>query len=971
MHPKLNRFLVLLLLVLYVASMILALTPPSTAAAQATTPPPTASLSDLQNAQYTFINYYDIEMTFGSGSSQQTIEFDNPTINSTLLTDPSSTLELDYSAVGGLACDGHNSVITVHTKSTLSSTPPPVLKDATIAFRYVPSHQVGAQCKSFYNNLAPITISQPGNFNIHFTESSDGKKITQSAGTSTFDQQPAHPNVYVIENPKSSSCPDYIAVSADFTTYTLYEMQDSGNPKPPSNTVPPNDFEASNCNLAGGLTLNQNDNVVITGALLNGNGIRVVTRKDYDPNKVAPENGEYTIGAYSTIQLPLGQATQATPPIALGQNAAGTSNGITCTNTFGLGWVICPIINLLSDTADTLNNAVIEQLNVNVNEYFPPDCSNGACVEKIWSSIRDISLGLLIVVALFMVISQAIGVGPFDAYTVRKILPRILMAVILITLSWPLGRFFVQMSNDVGGNVQSLIYHIGNVQQINVGGGTGIATTLLTVGGAVFLPSSGLLLSLLATAVLSLIIGLLVLVFRRLIIVACVLAAPLAIIDHILPGPDRLWKIWKDSFIGALVAFPIITGAIALGAVLATIQSKVGGAGIVSNIVVFALYFGPYLLLPAILRMAGGAVSTLTGAANDRSRGVFDSLKKGRQTMRAKNTQELRAGEKFNNRALNALTSRASTRNFGFGGRGRAAYNQKMDLAAAEFAKSSGGMAMQHNDPGLRAKTYGSSQEARAHMARDFSLYKDVNGKATWDISQATEASKLEADTTVAKGIAAAQASGGFGRNQQVWAAQQLSNTTTGYDSIEQVAQTIARVSHGNENQMDSLAGNINSSTKVAGRPDLAPGVTTLANLAKAEAGLGPVRAGAGLYEGAKLEATGSMDGISVMRGKPAAVRMIASSLQASVNRKGADPKAVETSTRKLHEMINGMSYGSSPAQEELITAVKATQSVELNTHLDNALKMIEQGRSTDPNALGIVTGSTGGPGAPTPAAGP
>ncbi len=781
-----------------------------------------------------------------------------------------------------------------------------------------------------------VDLTSAESFFIIYAISSDGNTIGRVDGNSTWvftkSTDPADgPNLY---RNGTSQCSSVIITDPANNTYVMYELYYPGagkNPAKSADTPAPPETNSNGC------------------------------------YEVDPQNAQSGVatGLTGSHAFTTGAPTSQTPSGVVVQRGTNntTTPGITCSGGGALGWFVCPLVKLFSNLADQLNTAVIGQLNVDVNNYLP-DIGPNSQVKQIWAAIRDISLGLLVIVALFMVISQAIGVGPFDAYTVRKILPRILMAVILITLSWPLGRFFVQLSNDVGGQVQSLIDSIAQVQPISISASAGYVTTLLAAGGIVALTIGGVL-SLAVSAVLALFIGLVVLILRRLIILACVIAAPLAIIDHILPGPDRIWKIWKDSFIGALAAFPIITGAIGLGAVLAQIQSKVSSSSPVNDLIVFILYFGPYLLLPAILRAASGAVSTLAGVMNDRSRGAFDRLKKGRQNMTAKSLHDMKTGERFNNRALNALTSRATTQNFGFGRRGQAAYNQKQDLASAEFAKSSAGIAMQHNDPGNRALTYGSGIEARANMARDFDMYKDAAGNATGNISMATRDSINEADLTVQKGIAAAQASGGWGRNRQIWAAQQLSNTATGYGNLEQVAQTMARVSHGNEAQIDSLAGNINSGAKAVGRPELAPGFSDLSGLAKAEAG---GRSNLLMYETARMKATGAIDGISVMRGKPdTAVKTIASNLSVAVRNNPSD----EVSARKLHEMINGMSYGSSPAQEHLIEAVGKTQSVELQDHLKRALDTIRQGRSTDPAAFNINT--TGDPGGapPPPPSGP
>ncbi len=229
-------------------------------------------------------------------------------------------------------------------------------------------------------------------------------------------------------------------------------------------------------------------------------------------------------------------------------------------------------------------------------------------------------------------------------------------------------------------------------------------------------------------------------------------------------------------------------------------------------------YIIPFFLIPAAFKAGMGAFGAITGMMTDRSRGFFDKQRKKRQGMYDYNKGRMKSGERFNNRGLNALTSRASTKNLGFGRKGAAAYQQKVNNSAADFSKSALAQGIQHNDDGLAALTYGSAAEARANLTRSI-----ADGGFGFDEDRARNA------------VAAAQAAGGFGRNRQVWAASQLSRTGTGYENIEQVTKTIARVSHGNSGQAAALAGDINASTKQVARNDLAPGFGTLNTLAQAE----------------------------------------------------------------------------------------------------------------------------------------
>jgi hypothetical protein len=336
-----------------------------------------------------------------------------------------------------------------------------------------------------------------------------------------------------------------------------------------------------------------------------------------------------------------------------------------------------------------------------------------------------------------------------------------------------------------------------------------------------------------------------------------------------------------------------------------------------------------------------GIFGNLAGMVNDRSRGFFDGQRKKRMEVRAGNKQRMREGERFNNRGLNALTSRASTNRFGFTAKGREAYQQKMNNAGIDFAKSSAGQALQHNDGALQALTYASEAQARANLARDFGINTNTaEGRAQVDAS-----------------IAAAKASGGFGRNRQVWAAQQLSNTGTGYANLEQVSKTIARAANGNESQAMALAGNINASTKSVGRGDLAPGFGKLSGLALAEmngkATYRDEKTGETgeydfsdkslrdqSYHKATLAATGSQDAMTLLRGKTPGVTNMLKALREEIE---VNPNNY-TARSTVNDLINSMSYGPQPNQQELITMFSDHD--DFKDQIDSALQMQKQGRA-------------------------
>ncbi len=506
-------------------------------------------------------------------------------------------------------------------------------------------------------------------------------------------------------------------------------------------------------------------------------------------------------------------------PITIGARAADTSDDNTelqfeCGGDgISLNWIMCPIYWAVNRMVGSLDNMINSMLTVNQTQIFDTASDSGAGFYKAWSTMRLFAIGLLLIAGLVMVIATAFGFEILDAYTIKKIAPRLIIAILAITLSWEIMRFFVVLTNNLGLGIRQIIYYpfIDMPGSLGLSGGATFVAGLLSMGGIIALTVAGLL-SFALTAGLAILVAFIVLMVRQLVIVVLILLAPIAIACSILPNTQGAYKIWYESFTKALLMFPIIVAFIAVGRVFAVVslQGDVGastdtfvvGATVsaLNQIIGFAAYFLPYFLLPMTFSLAGGAMRLIGGKINDVNRGGFDRLKKYRQGKVSQSMHELQAGERFNNRALNNLTARATTSRFGFGRRGREAWDNKMNLMAGAFGKSERAQGIQFKDPVLQAMTYASAKEAETRLATDFGMT---------DIEERRNA------------IKGAEAAGGFGKSRQVWATKQLAAVGTGYNDDAEMFATIARVSGGNKVVADSLWGEMRGSSERAGRNDL------------------------------------------------------------------------------------------------------------------------------------------------------
>jgi hypothetical protein len=410
-----------------------------------------------------------------------------------------------------------------------------------------------------------------------------------------------------------------------------------------------------------------------------------------------------------------GGSDSGTVDCAANPNSAACNGQIVvCNATFGnpISWFVCPVITSIQEIMSSVGSTITNYLTI-PSSYFSISRNNqtGQAMYQAWSSVRDIALSLLAIVALVMVISQALSFGPFDAYTVKKVLPRLIIAAILITLSWPLIGFAIGVSNGLGDGIRYLIYApFQHLQNVNFTIGNESLAAGLGVGAALGLFG---MLTLGLMAVLALLTGLFIIVLRQIIVILLAILSPIALVLYVLPGTEKAWKMWWSSFWGALIMFPLIEAFIALGSVFSKIASSAGSTGILDKIIAYIAIYLPYFLLPMTVRFAGSTMQAVGGVVTRSGSKIQGGLSKRRAATAAANRHELLTGQHFNERThfndrvrigqrLNRIAAGvgAGPRGWLPNGRGQAARKIRLDAAVAEFQKNNAGYQSAQIDPG-------------------------------------------------------------------------------------------------------------------------------------------------------------------------------------------------------------------------------------------------------------------------------
>jgi hypothetical protein len=119
---------------------------------------------------------------------------------------------------------------------------------------------------------------------------------------------------------------------------------------------------------------------------------------------------------------------------------------------------------------------------------------------------------------------------------------------------------------------------------------------------------------------------LIILAARQALIVLLVIISPLAFVAYLLPGTEKWFKKWHETFTAMLVFFPAFS--------LIFGGSQLAGSLIVQNaqsiiMVLFgmAVQIAPLALVPFILKLSTGILGRIAGMVNDPRKGLMDRVK--------------------------------------------------------------------------------------------------------------------------------------------------------------------------------------------------------------------------------------------------------------------------------------------------------------------------------------------------------
>ncbi|OFI39533.1 hypothetical protein BIU82_00175 [Arthrobacter sp. SW1] len=350
--------------------------------------------------------------------------------------------------------------------------------------------------------------------------------------------------------------------------------------------------------------------------------------------------------------------------------ACSPSDSSNCTIP-QLGWILCPALTIGASLADSaygfLASNFLEFRSSLVNTS--PAATDGSG-KKIgtgtydaWRVMRDFANVGLVIGFILIIFSQLTGVG-ISNYGIKKMLPRIVAAAILVNISFFICQVAVDLSNIIGVSLKEFME--GVAARINGASGTaitsqndsnlaGIVLTVIAAGTLVWINIGALMVAITGAVVILAVIFIL-LALRQVIIVLLIVISPLAFVAFLLPNTQSWFEKWRKTLTALLLLFPVIGLVYGSGLLAHTILRQASGDDTIMRIFAYIALVAPLLATITLLRGSlnavgaignninklGGAAQSAAGKATEKR---YDNSKLGQY-------KKFREGEAAKRRAL-------------------------------------------------------------------------------------------------------------------------------------------------------------------------------------------------------------------------------------------------------------------------------------------------------------------------------
>lgn len=357
------------------------------------------------------------------------------------------------------------------------------------------------------------------------------------------------------------------------------------------------------------------------------------------PTETSATYVAYDYSADEEFSNPTGRTTVTATPQGTGGDEEAYSSSCTVE---GIGWIICPVTVWLANSMDW----IYEQIAYMVEVPPIPVNTTDTPLYTAWNIMRSFANVAFIVMFLIIIYSQLTTLG-VSSFGIKKLLPRLIVAAVLVNISFYIVALAVDLSNLAGYGLQQIMinlreqtfsitgdslsgiqYNWGDIAAFVLSGGAiaGAFVSLSVASGGSIVALAFMLIPVLLGLAVSILVVLLILAARQAIIVILIVLAPLAFVAYLLPNTEKWFDKWKDLLMTMLVFFPAFS--------LAFGGAQLAGGIIIQNahtvmMVIFgmAVQVAPLIITPMLLKLSGGLLGRIAGMVNNPAKGMLDGAK--------------------------------------------------------------------------------------------------------------------------------------------------------------------------------------------------------------------------------------------------------------------------------------------------------------------------------------------------------
>ena len=379
-----------------------------------------------------------------------------------------------------------------------------------------------------------------------------------------------------------------------------------------------------------------------------------------------------------TKEVNLGAKTEINIPEDQSKNFLSTAGQSTCAIE-GVGWIICPVISFMATIADSAYSFLSDNfLSIKSSTVSP-----SSPTYQVWVIMRNIANLAFVIAFLFIIFSQLTGQGIAN-YGIKKMLPRLVIAAILVNVSFFICQIAVDLSNILGYSLNQIFKSIsagitlpnGVVSTDESTNWVGITATVLAGGAIAWALGLSVLLPFLLGALIALIMVFIILVIREMLIILLVIIAPIAFVAFLLPNTEQWFTKWRKTFTALLLVFPMIgllfgAASVASMTLKAATYSANDTGGMIGRIVAAGIIAIPLFMLPSLLKSSLNSVGNMGAKINGMSSrfsksgrdklagsGVMKSLDHQKQNRRAQIGAGIYEGRNPLSKARSAVNGR-------------------------------------------------------------------------------------------------------------------------------------------------------------------------------------------------------------------------------------------------------------------------------------------------------------------------